>query len=227
MPFKILYVTATLREADALGNIPGIVSLNGRFTIGKLEITLLTAGVGLMSTAWSMSQWISANDRPDLAINACIAGSFNCDSPVGDVVMPVSDCFADSGIEDGESFLTLHEAGIAGKDDFPFVNGFINADSRYTEAIKRILKPVRAITVNTATGSDSTRDKLVSKYDPDIETMEGAAFFYICARNKIPFIAARAVSNMVERRNRKNWNIPLAVGNLALKLEDVFKKLDE
>ena len=98
---------------------------------------------------------------------------------------------------------------------------------RSTEAIKRILKPVRAITVNTATGSDSTRDKLVSKYDPDIETMEGAAFFYICARNKIPFIAARAVSNMVERRNRKNWNIPLAVGNLALKLEDVFKKLDE
>ena len=28
---------------------------------------------------------------------------------IGDVVMPVSDCFADAGIEDGENFMTLFE----------------------------------------------------------------------------------------------------------------------
>ena len=54
--------------------------------------------------------------------------------------------------------------------------------------MKDIVKPVRAITVNTATGSDATRDKLVKKYNPDIETMEGATFFYICRREKIPFL---------------------------------------
>ena len=39
---------------------------------------------------------------------------------IGDVVMPVSDCFADAGIEDGDNFLTLSEAGLADADEFPF-----------------------------------------------------------------------------------------------------------
>jgi futalosine hydrolase len=53
--------------------------------------------------------------------------------------------------------------------------------------------------------------------------MEGAAFFYICASEKIPFVALRGISNMVERRNKNKWNIPLALDNLALKLEDVLE----
>jgi futalosine hydrolase len=55
--------------------------------------------------------------------------------------------------------------------------------------------------------------------------MEGAAFFYICARESIPFVSIRAISNMVERRDRKKWNIPLAVDNLAIKLDHIFNLL--
>jgi futalosine hydrolase len=88
-----------------------------------------------------------------------------------------------------------------------------------------ILKPVDAITVNMATGSDTTRQRLIEKYDPDIETMEGAAFFYICAMENIPFIALRSVSNKVEIRNTYKWNIPVALENLAIKLDEVFKIL--
>ena len=44
---------------------------------------------------------------------------------IGDVVMPVSDCFADAGIEDGDNFLTLSEAGLTGADEFPFRNGLL------------------------------------------------------------------------------------------------------
>ena len=84
------------------------------------------------------------------------------------------------------------------------------------------MKAVNAITVNTATGSDATRDKLVRKFNPDIETMEGATFFYICRRENIPFLALRAISNIVEIRNKSNWNIKLALLNLAEKLNEVL-----
>ena len=67
-----------------------------------------------------------------------------------------------------------------------------------------VLKPVRAITVNSATGSEATIRKLVKKFNPDIETMEGATFFYICSREKIPFLAIRAISNRVEPRDKSN-----------------------
>jgi len=111
MSFKILYVTATRAEAETLSAINGMIPYPGGFLYGKLEITILVAGIGAVTTAWSLKQWLASNDKPDLAINGGIAGSYNDDINIGAVVMPVSDCFADSGIEDGENFLTLSEAG--------------------------------------------------------------------------------------------------------------------
>jgi futalosine hydrolase len=225
MTRKILIVTATSSEAEVIGKIHGIQAVPGGYRFTSSEIRVLVAGVGSISTAWEMQKWISMNDKPDMAINAGIAGSYKQDIKIGDVVMPVTDCFADAGIEDGINFMTLSEAGLAGADEFPFSNGLIHGDPEVTGLLKGLVKPVNAITVNTATGSDNTRDKLVRKYNPDIETMEGATFFYICSRERIPFLALRSISNMVEIRNKDNWNIKLALSNLAEKLREVVLTL--
>jgi futalosine hydrolase len=225
MSFKILYVAATTAEADILKKISNTLSGGGGFRFGNLEIIILVTGVGSLSTAWTMKQWLSMNEKPDLAINAGIAGSYKDGVNKGDVVMPVSECFADAGIEDGDTFLTLAEAGLSDANEFPFMDGFIYSDSIYSEKMKALIKPVRAITVNTATGSELSREKLLKKFNPDIETMEGATFFYICSREKIPFLAIRAISNKVEPRNKNNWDIPLALNNLSEKLNDVLLSL--
>jgi futalosine hydrolase len=225
MSFKILVVAATSVEAEVLGRIHGLEHVQGGYIYGNLAITGLVAGIGSVSTSWEMHKWISANGKPDLAINTGIAGSYNEEIKVGAVVMPVTDCFADAGIEDGNRFLTLSEAGLTAASEFPFIDGLIHADPVYSRRMGDIAKPVKAITVNTATGSDATRDKLVKKFNPDIETMEGAAFFYICSREKIPFLALRAVSNIVEIRNKKNWDIKLALSNLSERLNEVILKL--
>jgi len=226
MSFKILYVTATDSEAASLKRIKGIIPVTGGYRLGDLDIRMLVAGVGSVSTSWAMKQWFSTNEKPDLAINGGIAGSFKDDLRNGDVVMPLSDCFADAGIEDGENFITLFEAGIVNADEFPFKKGRLSADAFYCERFKNILKPVTAITVNTATGSEATMNKLQKKFNPDIETMEGATFFYICAREKIPFLALRAISNRVEPRNKNKWNIALALDNLSEKLNEFFLTLE-
>ena len=220
MSFKILYVTATWPEGDTLKKFREIMSYNDR--LDSFETDLLITGIGSMATAWSLKQWIILNEKPDLAINAGIAGSFNERLNIGDVVMPVSDCFADAGVEDGENFLTLFESGLINANDFPYKDGLLYTDTRYNEKMKSILKPVRAITVNTATGSETTKGKLLKKFNPDIETMEGATFFYICSRENIPFLALRAISNKVEPRDKNNWNIDLALNNLSEKLIDVL-----
>jgi futalosine hydrolase len=226
MSIKILYVTATKSESDSLRNIVGAVSIQDGYRIGNLELIPLIGGVGTVSTAWTMKQWISVNGKPDLAINGGIAGSFKDEFKIGDVVMPVSDCFADAGIEDGDKFITLFEAGLMNPDESPFREGSLWADLKYSHGKEGILKKVRAVTVNTATGSESTRIKLLKKYNPDIETMEGAAFFYICARENIPFLALRAISNKVEPRNKQNWNISLALENLSGTLREVLIRLE-
>jgi futalosine hydrolase len=44
--------------------------------------------------------------------------------------------------------------------------------------------------------------------------MEGAAVAYVCERFDVPWVQIRAISNMVEPRNRSAWDIPLAIKNL-------------
>jgi futalosine hydrolase len=216
MIHKILYITSTSFEAEALVKVAG-----------KMDIDILVAGVGSVATTWKMSKWLSLNKRPDLVINAGIAGSFNPLIKIGDVVMPVSDCFADAGVEDGERFLTLSEAGIVSDNEFPFKNDFIYCDNLFCNKLMPIIKPVKAITVNTATGSEASREKLMTKFNPDIETMEGAAFFYFFSFENTPFIAVRAISNMVGRRDKTQWDIPLALKNLTVKLSEILETLSQ
>lgn len=223
MAFKILYVTATSAEGDILKKNGSMMTAPEG--VGKFEISHLVTGVGSISTAWALNHWITLNGKPDLAINGGIAGSYKEELVQGDVVMPFCDCFADAGIEDGNNFLTLSEAGLISANEFPYKDGLLYADISYRNKMNGLLKPVRAITVNTATGSETTREKLLKKFNPDIETMEGATFFYICSRENIPFLALRAISNKVETRNKNNWNIALAINNLSEKLLDVLLKL--
>ncbi|MBW6501409.1 MAG: futalosine hydrolase [Bacteroidales bacterium] len=226
MNLRILYTSATAGEAGFLRHIDGIIPFPGGLRIGKCEISTLVTGVGSVSLAWAMKQWLGSNARPDLAINAGIAGSYARDIKAGDVVMPVYDCFADLGIETEEGYLTLAEAGLSDPDKYPFKGGWIHARNRYVEMAGSLLRPVRAITVNTASGTKESIDRLAGKYNPDIETMEGAAFFYICAMEDLPFLAIRAVSNMVEPRNRDKWDIALALTNLSARLKDLFLMLE-
>ncbi|HAX93329.1 MAG TPA: futalosine hydrolase [Bacteroidales bacterium] len=210
MPLRILVVSATPAESEILKAMNGV------------DLIPVVTGVGTVATAWTLTRYFCGGQLPDLAINIGIAGSFNSDIQPGDVVMPVSDCFADAGVEDRSGFLSLSEAGLQDPDELPFRSGRIIAENRFMSAASEILRPVSAITVNTATGSLQTIARLSGKYNPDIETMEGAAFFYVCSREKIPFMALRAVSNIVEPRNRENWKIGLALANLSVKLNEVL-----
>ena len=222
MPLRIILVTATSSEADTLKTIPGMRIISGGFSFGGNEIIPLVTGVGSVATAWAMTKIFSSGLKADLAINIGIAGSFRNDLPVGEAVVPVSDCFADAGVETSSGFLTLAEAGLVDPDVFPFRSGRIFSDNRFVSSAVRLIRPVNAITVNTSSGMQNNIKLISERYNPDIETMEGAAFFYVCSRENIPFLAIRAVSNIVEPRNRAKWNIPLAIKNLSEKLGELL-----
>ena len=226
MSKKTLLVAATWAEANSLDTIKEMQVIPGGYLFDETEISILVTGVGSVATAWALTKWISSNSKPDLAINIGIAGSYRHDLEIGEVVMPVADCFADAGIDTGKGFLTLAEAGMEDPDCFPFRKGKIVAENRFVAKAAEIVKPVNAITVNTSTGSPENISKLVKKFKPDIETMEGATFFYICSRENIPFLALRSISNRVEPRNKDNWNISLALNRLSEKLGEVLLLFD-
>ncbi len=225
MSYKILCVSATEMEARLADyDRPGL-PLSENIYINGHVISRLVTGVGSVFTLWGLKQWLCANGTPDLIINTGIAGSFRDEIRPGDVVMPVTDCFADFGTESGEGFSTAFESGLADPDMFPFSRGILRAENRFVAKAADMVRSVHAATVNTVSGTKGTIERIRTEFNPDIETMEGAAFFYLCAMEKVPFMALRAISNMIEIRDRSRWNIPLALENLEARLVEFINSL--
>ncbi|HRG86739.1 MAG TPA: hypothetical protein PLU02_13645, partial [Chitinophagales bacterium] len=137
------------------------------------------------------------------------------------VVIVANDRFAQLGVDDDQSFLDVFELGFTQPNNYPFVNGSLEP-SMPSLAFNSNFKLVRAITVETASGNDHAITKLVSKYHPDIESMEGAAFYFCCMHMHLPCFQLRGISNYVEKRNKANWNIPLAVEQLNIALQKII-----
>lgn len=203
---KILLVAATTTEI-----VPILAQAESSlFSHHQLEI--LVTGVGMVATAFALGKKFAVNNY-DLAINAGIAGSFDRNLQLGEVLQVSEDSFAEMGAEDGEGFLPIDKLGFGESIMRP-----VNTDLQIN------VKQVRAITVNRIHGNETTIYTTMSRFHPQIESMEGAAFFYSCNQAGIPSIQIRSVSNYVERRNRENWEISLAIKNLNEVLSNWLKE---
>ena len=66
------------------------------------------------------------------------------------------------------------------------------------------------VTVSTITATDNRADILYEAFKPCMESMEGASAAHIAFLYDIPFIEIRSASNIVGKRERSKWNLPLA-----------------
>jgi len=196
---RILVVAATLFEVESLKLKVESEALN--FELSTLNF--LITGAGMVATAFAMGQHLAAN-KYDLAINLGISGSFSKEFALGDVVEIIEDSFAELGAEDDEDFITIDKLGF-GESSFR---------ATYPVPEHFNLKKANAITVNTVHGNEASIRKISSRINAEIESMEGAAFFYACREVGLPCLQIRAVSNYVEKRNRDAWQIGLAIKNL-------------
>lgn len=188
------------------------------FQKGERSVAILITGVGLTMTAYSLGK-VFAHKSYDLVINAGIAGAFNRTLQIGDVVEVVSERFADLGVEEANGeFTDIHTLGLIDPNQPPFINSLLeNPDPG------NFLPITKGLSVNKVHGFEPSIAAINQRYHADIETMEGAAFFYACLLEKQTFLAIRSISNYVEPRNRDNWNIPLAIENLNNVLIEIIK----
>ncbi len=224
--FKVLIVSATEFEIKPLINNFTFDSSEKKniaeFQYNNLKIDILVAGIGICSTTFLLTKTLLEN-KYDLIINTGICGSFRDDVPIGSVVNVIKDEFADLGITDKNNFHTLFDENLIEKNQFPYKNGTLanNFNNNYLSKFRK----VNGITVNSASGNRYQIEMRKNKYKADIESMEGAAFFYVCLNENLPFIQIRSISNFVEERNKKAWNIPLAVENLNIELTNLLNNL--
>jgi futalosine hydrolase len=215
---RILVVAATDPEVSALVRKLGRVRQQrerlAEYVCADRAVHVLITGVGMVATAAWCSRELSES-RYDLALNVGLCGSFDRDLVPGTVVHVVSDCLPELGAEDGDRFVSLEELGLEDRFDARFSCAGLRNPAPPTNGVLERLPKAKGITVNTVHGHERSIAAVVERLHPQVESMEGAAFMYACLMHGVPFAQIRAVSNVVERRNRGAWKVQEAIDALG------------
>jgi futalosine hydrolase len=206
---KILLVAATRSELEPLlkelkPTLPLKEGVLSSYIYKNSRVDVMITGAGMVKTAFYLGSLTGKNY--DLAINAGVCGSFNEQLKPGHLVNVIEDDFAELGAEDGEDFLSLDQISLG---SISVMN-----ETMFMNPVSEKLLKVKGITVNTVHGNEKSILRIQQRVHSDVESMEGAAFLLACNHNKWEALQIRSVSNKVERRNKKNWDLPLAISNL-------------
>lgn len=215
---KILLSSATKLEIAPLlvqlgqpeNTGPGTLSYQFR----DHTIDVLITGLGMVSTTFYLSRELREKQY-DLVLNLGISGCYHQDVQLGDVVLVTEETFADFGAGSISDFQSVFDLGLLDKNSLPFIQGKLVNPYNPHEPSLQLLKKVKGATINCVSGSPAEAAFITEKFNTDIETMEGAAFFYCCLQEKVRFMEIRAISNYAGERNHQKWEVDLAITNLT------------
>lgn len=178
----------------------------------NLEIYICITGIGVMQTTFRLTEAIT-DFSPHFCLQAGIAGAFNRSLALGALVIVQEEILGDLGVEDSGNFRDIFDIDLMKVSEKPFINKkLINSFSDFP--LRLNLPFVRAITVNTVSGAEATIRSRQEHYDCAVESMEGAAFHYVCLQKGMPFLQVRSISNYVEPRDKSKWKIKEAIAAL-------------
>ncbi len=188
-----------------------------------IDIDVLITGIGLTASTYQLTRYFSMK-KPDLVIQAGVAGCYDRKIALGAVLAVNKDLVADESVIESKKLKTIFDLKLAPANLYPFRKGWL--DNPYKAMLKRTkLKAVKAVSVNQISTDKQMMQRYSKKFSPMLETMEGAAFHYVCLMEHIPFLQVRAVSNYVGERNKLQWKMKDAISNLNLQLIRLFENL--
>jgi futalosine hydrolase len=213
---KLLLVSATIHEIAPLCKdlgIPDAQVASGAYgeVLEGLEVGVLVTGVGMVNTAYRLGSRLGTQ-RPDMALQVGIGGGWEGGPALGEVVEVVAECYPELGADSPDGPLDLHAMGFA---------HFEAGGKAYYNEIAQPrpglggMRHCKAVTVNRVSGEAVAIAALQARWQPEVESMEGAAFFQACLLADVPFRQLRAISNMVEPRNRAGWKVAEAIAALC------------
>lgn len=162
--------------------------------------------------------------KPQLIVQAGIAGSFTEQALCSTVVIK-EDCFADLGVMEENQFKSIFNLGLSDPDHYPFNQGLLKNPYSHLMDLTN-LEHVKGITINEISTDKSRIDWHQQRTRAMVETMEGAAFHYVCLHEKIPFLQIRSISNRVGERDKRKWEIKKSIECLNEQLILLLEKID-
>jgi futalosine hydrolase len=176
----------------------------------NLSVDIKITGVGVLATTYSLCRQLSLK-KYDQLYQIGVAGCFDKSIPLGTVFLVNKDTMGDEGVEEKKQLCTLFDMKLINPSQHPYHDGWlVNPHVKKS----RIAPTANGITVNKITTGVRAISLLREKFNPTLETMEGAAFHYAGLMEKTPFLQLRATSNYAGERNKKKWLMQQAIENV-------------
>jgi futalosine hydrolase len=192
------------------------------------SIIFTHCGVGKVNAAHSATLMLE-NYNIDIMILFGIAGAYA--GKIGDVVVAESESYGEEGVLTKDGWEPMEAISPLLKNEKEYFNTFpmdLKLSQLAIEASKDLGFNVTSgnfITVSQCSGTREIGELMKKRFNGICENMEGAAVAHICTMYGIPMVEIRGISNIIEDRNIKKWNIPLAVSHASKVVSEVVKRL--
>lgn len=187
--------------------------------IGNLRVVVCAGGVGKVNAAAATAVMIDRY-QPQLVINIGCAGAYaGSGLAVGNLVVASEEVLADDGVlvADGWKDLrymnlpSVEQGGLNCFNLLPLSRHASEKAMQLADYYGVFLMRGRFATVSTCSGTRQYGADLSQRWNALIENMEGAAVAQVCLRCGVDCLEIRGISNLVEERDLKKWDIPKAV----------------
>jgi futalosine hydrolase len=188
-------------------------------TIGNLRIVVCAGGVGKVNAAAASAVMIDRY-QPQLVINTGCAGAYvGSGLSLGNLVVASEEVLADDGVvvADGWKDLrymnipSVEQGGMSCYNTLPLSRHASEKAMQMADYYGVFLMRGRSATVSTCSGTRKYGEELYNRWNAVMENMEGAAVAQVCLRCGVDCLEIRGISNLVEERDLKKWDIPRAV----------------
>ena len=218
---EILVLSATAFEQEALREkiergvrreVAGREWIRGE--IAGREVLLVATGLGAVNTAHALTCVLQAQ-RPVWVLQVGIGGAYpEGGLRIGDLALASEECYGDLGVRTEQGWQGAELIGIPVLEQGERYFNRFSLDGEWVQRAARILPEAKVgtfVTVQECSGTDALGLERGRRFGGVCENMEGAAVAHLCALYGVPFVEVRAMSNIVEARDRDTWDLPLAL----------------
>lgn len=206
---RVVFSAATIGEW-----MPAFLEIDTLYTSEskRMKVIFHQGGVGLLANSVALMR-MAYEEKPDLVVQVGVAGCFDPSVPLGNIFAVKDDLPGDIGVEEDGKWKDIFDLKLEKPGYPPFEKKRL--PNQHIDQYNLLQLPLAtAVTVNEISTRQDRIQQLKKKYDPLLETMEGAALHYVCRELNIPFLQIRSVSNYVGERDKTKWQLQEAINNL-------------
>lgn len=194
-------------------------------TLGAQRVLLCVGGMGKANAAHAATLMLTRFD-PEALIVFGIGGAYpSSGAGRGDLAIAKEEIAGDEGVLTREGFQDTEYLGIPllrtavqlCYTTFPASGPLVHRSLESLSAHQRSgvqgkIHVGSFVTLSTCTGTSARAQELEKRHHGLCENMEGAAVAHVAALHGVSWLEVRGISNIVEDRDLKQWDIPKAAG---------------